>query len=149
MKGDFLKKKIEDTGITAAEVAAALGITPQNLNSKFKSDTVKVDLLLDVARFLDKDLDYFLHDLPEAKGISLQYKENLYKVAEPAQTYKNTEGGLIGLFAEEVVKLLKPRLDAQDKNIKEVSDRISLKEEMEALKSEIKKRSAVLPKQEN
>jgi hypothetical protein len=87
---------------------------------------------------LEKDLEFFLRDLPEAKGISLLDKQKIDTAAEPSTNYGEKEDdGLLKAMAMEVVKHLKPLLKQYDYKIQEVHDRISLKEEMEALRSEI------------
>lgn len=52
MDGKQLKRIIEDSGRKTADAAAALGITPQSLNSAFHSTDVKSGTLERVASWL-------------------------------------------------------------------------------------------------
>ena len=63
MTGEFLKMKIKMSGYQQVEVAESLGISPQALESKLKSQDVKVSFLLQVANAINKNVYYFFDDL--------------------------------------------------------------------------------------
>lgn len=65
MTGDFLKTKIKMSGFQQVEVAEKLGITPQHLESKLKSQDIKVSFLLEVARAINKNIYYFFDGLSD------------------------------------------------------------------------------------
>ena len=45
MKGEFVKNKLKKEGYILEEIALAMGISPQNLQSKLKSSDIKVGVL--------------------------------------------------------------------------------------------------------
>jgi hypothetical protein len=62
MTGDFVKKKIETAGYQLNNVAEILCISPQNLHSKLKTKDIRVSLVVDIAKAINKPLDYFFSD---------------------------------------------------------------------------------------
>lgn len=59
-------------------------------------------------------------------------------VAEPVEQYGNKYDAIFKLMADGILEALGPTLKSYDKKIQDVHDRISLKEEMEALRDDIK-----------
>ncbi len=76
MNGDFLRKKIEDSGFQLFEVAKNLGITQQNLQSKLKTSDVKVSFLEDLASAINKNVYYFFEDSNKTKSTENVIKKN-------------------------------------------------------------------------
>ncbi len=60
MNGQELKDILKNEGFKMAEVARRIGITPQSLESKFKTQSVKHEFIEEVARAINRDADYIL-----------------------------------------------------------------------------------------
>lgn len=103
MTGDFLKKKLEDAGFTALQVAELIGISPQNLNNKFNSSTVKVDFLIKIASAVNKSVYFFLDGLED---FSEDDRRNQNKTVDD----KKKRDPLISLLSEEVSHKIKQDL---------------------------------------
>ena len=56
MTGDALKNKLKGYEVSLTELAETLGITKQNLNSKFKSSDVGISFITDVAKAVNKSV---------------------------------------------------------------------------------------------
>ena len=54
MTGEELRNKIKGKGISMKQVAAGMGITSQNLNSKLNAQNVKSDFLSKVEAIIDR-----------------------------------------------------------------------------------------------
>lgn len=61
MKGEVIKQKLKDGGYILDDVATSMSISPQNLNSKLKSNDIKVGVLEDIAKAINKSVDYFFN----------------------------------------------------------------------------------------
>ena len=59
MDGKQLKKILREAGVSQADLAAALGTSPQNLNSALSGDNVKSGIVEAIAQFLGKPVSYF------------------------------------------------------------------------------------------
>ncbi len=60
MRGEEVKKIIEDDGIPLNEVAGRLGISPQNLNNWLSVNDMKVGILNKIAKAINKNIYYFI-----------------------------------------------------------------------------------------
>lgn len=66
MDGKHIKDILKEAGVSQAELAAALGTSPQNLNSALSGDNVKTGILEQVAEYLGKPISFFYDgELPE------------------------------------------------------------------------------------
>jgi hypothetical protein len=59
MSGDDVKKKLSENGYKLVDIAAILGVIPQNLHSILKSDDVKTGVLEKIAFAINKDICFF------------------------------------------------------------------------------------------
>lgn len=66
MTGEYVKKKIENAGFQLNTVAELINVSPQNLHSKLKTKDVRVSLLLDLAKAINKSVYYFFEDSDDA-----------------------------------------------------------------------------------
>ncbi len=62
MKGADLKAEIKRQGKSLTEVAEALGMSQQNLNSALSGDNIKTGTLERVAGFLGKPISFFYNE---------------------------------------------------------------------------------------
>ena len=70
-----LRKLIEDTGVSQTELAAAIGVTRQAVNSYTLGNTVpNSDVLLNIAKYFDVSSDYLL-GLSDVKSVDVTKKE--------------------------------------------------------------------------
>lgn len=67
MTGEFVKLKLKEEGIELVDVANAMGITPQNLQSKLKTSDIKVGVLEIIASAINKSI-YFFFDNNNSKS---------------------------------------------------------------------------------
>ena len=59
MKGEFVKNKLKKEGYILEEIALAMGISPQNLQSKLKSSDIKVGVLEEISKSINKSIYFF------------------------------------------------------------------------------------------
>lgn len=76
MNGDFLRKKIENTGFQLVDIAEKLNISPQDLQSKLKAKDVKVSFLQNLAQAINKNVYFFLDDDEKTKDVENVTEEN-------------------------------------------------------------------------
>lgn len=62
MDGKRIKQALVDAGVNQAELAAALGMTPQNLNKILSGDNIKTGTLERVAQFLGRPISFFYNE---------------------------------------------------------------------------------------
>jgi transcriptional regulator with XRE-family HTH domain len=60
MRGEEVKRIIEDDGIPLNEVAEKLGISPQNLNNWLNVKDMKIGILNKIAKAINKNIYYFI-----------------------------------------------------------------------------------------
>ncbi|MBK5213408.1 MAG: hypothetical protein JJE55_07090 [Flavobacteriaceae bacterium] len=119
-------------------LAKKLGYSsPEKIYRLNRSESAKpsFDMINDFGNaFETLDLRWFI----TGEGEIEQNNTNKFaQVAEPSQAYGNKNDDLFKLFAEMVMAAIAPTLKNQDEKIQEVHNRISLKEEMEALRDDI------------
>tara|TARA_R100001369_G_scaffold47280_2_gene73675 strand:+ start:1040 stop:1513 length:474 start_codon:yes stop_codon:yes gene_type:complete len=132
------------------ELAEKLGYnSPEKLYRLNRSETARpsFDMISDFASAFDTlNLRWFI----TGKGSIEKINTNEFdKAAEPGDQYQTSgskEVGLFKLLAAELFNELEPRLKNYDKKLEELHDRISLKEEIEDLKSEISNKGAAKTK---
>lgn len=56
MTGEELKSIIANEGYKLADIAEALGMTPQNLNSRLKAKVIRKEFLNEIERIIKKDI---------------------------------------------------------------------------------------------
>ncbi len=115
MTGDFVKKKLKNIGIPLIEVALNMGISSQNLESKLKSNDVKVGVLENIAKAINKNVYFFFEDY------------NKYKMSESTQLVKEGIGGYkkecnLCFEKERVILQQKELIDQLKKIIKLLED---------------------------
>lgn len=62
MDGKRIKQALVDAGVNQAELAAALGMTPQNLNKILSGDNIKTGTLERVAEYLGRPISFFYNE---------------------------------------------------------------------------------------
>lgn len=67
MSGEELKKKLDDAGITQAEIARRLGVIPTSVWQSLTAKDVKSGFLEDICHAFDKDMSFF-YDIPSKRG---------------------------------------------------------------------------------
>lgn len=72
MKGEEVRKKLLDNGFVLKQIAETLNMSPQAFNSKLNTKNVTLDTLNDIAKAINKNVDFFLSDLVEmgAKSVA-------------------------------------------------------------------------------
>lgn len=69
MNGKTIRDALQREGRTMVDLAAFLGITPQNINNILTKDNIKSGMVEAVAQFLGKPMSYFYGEAePEAEG---------------------------------------------------------------------------------
>ena len=68
MDGKRIKQALVDAGVNQAELAAALGMTPQNLNKILSGDNIKTGTLERVAEYLGRPISFFYNEGNIASG---------------------------------------------------------------------------------
>ena len=63
MTGEELKRKLDGTGLSQAEIARRLGVIPQSMTQYFKADDVRSGTLERLCEVLNKDMSFF-YDIP-------------------------------------------------------------------------------------
>lgn len=72
MNGKDVKRILSKAGYKPIDIANALGITPQTLNSRFNAKNIKIDFLEELCRATGEKMSLFKEyslDLDESKGI--------------------------------------------------------------------------------
>lgn len=128
MNGDFIRKKIEESGFQLVEVARRMKISPQDLQSKLKSKDIKVSFLLNIAQSINKNLYYFF----ETKGENFVTDENSNNNGNNNSNIPNVNK----LLPTEATSKEKPLLD--DKIFMPPDLFTSYDQEFQKLESEIK-----------
>lgn len=82
MTGDFVKKKIEKADFQLNAIAKKLHVSPQNFHSKLNVQDIRVGFLLEIAKAINKPLDYFFEDYEEFKRTKLPIDINKEKEFE-------------------------------------------------------------------
>ena len=62
MDGKRIKQALIDAGVNQADLATALGMSPQNLNKILSGDNIKTGTLERVAAFLGKPISFFYNE---------------------------------------------------------------------------------------
>jgi len=62
MTGDYVRNALLNNGYVLADVANEMGITPQDLNSKLKTNDIKVGVLEKIAEAINKNVYFFFPD---------------------------------------------------------------------------------------
>lgn len=111
--------------------------SPEKLYRLSRSEAAKpsFDMIKDFgAAFKSLNLRYLIAGEGQIEN---SYTNEFEKAAEPTTEYGNKYDQIFKLMAEGIIEAIHPKLKEYDAKIQEVHDRISLKEEMEALRSEI------------
>ncbi len=99
MKGEFVKNKLKEKGYILEDVALAMGISPQNLQSKLKSNDIKVGVLEEISKSINKSI-YFFFEQQIPKELN-----------EPFEVYERQPKLIDGdVIAEKVFQKLSPQL---------------------------------------
>lgn len=73
MTGQYVKAKIEGLGLSLAEVARRLHISPQTLNKRLNVDDIKVGVLREIATAINQSVYFFLE---EGSTVTVQNQAN-------------------------------------------------------------------------
>lgn len=83
MTGKDIRRKIELAGVSYADVASFLGISPQALNSRLNGADLKLSFIQQVADAINKPIYYFfkedplsLHVQEDQTGYQIQYRRD-------------------------------------------------------------------------
>jgi transcriptional regulator with XRE-family HTH domain len=99
MKGEFVKNKLKKEGYILEDVALAMGISPQNLQSKLKSGDIKVGVLEEISKSINKSIYFFFE----------QHFPN--ELNEPVEVYERKNTNIDGdNIAEKVYQKISPQL---------------------------------------
>ena len=63
MKGDDVKEKLKETGLTLKEVSDRMGISPQALHNILKTEDIKVGVLKSIADAINETVYFFFEDI--------------------------------------------------------------------------------------
>ena len=114
--------------------------SPEKLYRLNRSENAKpsFDIINDFGRAFSKlNLRWFITGKGDIEAVNTN---NFASVNEESAEYKTETDKydqIFDLLGEMIMKAIEPKLKAYDKKIQEVHDRISLKEEMEALRKDI------------
>jgi transcriptional regulator with XRE-family HTH domain len=108
MTGNYVKNKLKASGFKLVDVAVKMGITPQNLEGKLKSNDIKVGVLESIAKSINKSV-YFFFDSHKSLN-----KPNI--IEEPRISYVSE--CRICKEKERVIKQQQALIDQQQKIIK-------------------------------
>ena len=98
MKGKFVKNKLKKEGYILEDVALAMGISPQNLQSKLKSSDIKVGVLEEISKSINKSIYFFFE----------QHISN--QLNEPVESYASNTSIDADIIAEKVYQKISPQL---------------------------------------
>ena len=98
MKGEFVKNKLKKEGYILEDVALAMGISPQNLQSKLKSSDIKVGVLEEISKSINKSIYFFFE----------QHISN--QLNEPVEPYAINTSIDADIIAEKVYQKISPQL---------------------------------------
>ena len=98
MKGEFVKNKLKKEGYILEDVALAMGISPQNLQSKLKSSDIKVGVLEEISKSINKSIYFFFE----------QHISN--QLNEPVEAYASNTSIDADIIAEKVYQKISPQL---------------------------------------
>jgi transcriptional regulator with XRE-family HTH domain len=70
MSGDEMRKILSDNNIKLKELAETLNISPQTLNSRLNAKEMKLETIKDIAKSINKSLDFFLRFENTAREIT-------------------------------------------------------------------------------
>lgn len=121
MTGEYVKNKLKNSGYVLDDVARGLNITPQNLQSKLRSSDIKVGVLEDIAKAINKNVYFFFEDNPQQKGIEVNEAAKIYQLKTDAVVNGNQK---IPLYDIEAVAGLVPLF--KDAKETEAIDHISI-----------------------
>lgn len=62
MKGEIIRQALKDNDYVLDEVAKAMGISPQSLNNRLNSSDIKVGVLEEIAKAINKSIDFFFSE---------------------------------------------------------------------------------------
>lgn len=68
MTGEELKSIIANEGYKLADIAEALGMTPQNLNSRLKAKVIRKEFLNEIERIIKKDISSVYRQMANAEN---------------------------------------------------------------------------------
>ena len=121
MTGEFLRKKVENAGFQSNALAELLGISPQNLNNKYNSSSIKVEFLVLVAKSINKSIYYFLEGYSLADEMlksKIEVEKSEYVTIQDFNELKNSLEDQISELVKSV-GLIEIEIDAsKDKNKK-------------------------------
>lgn len=109
MTGDFVRNKLLSEGYVLAEVASEMDISPQDLNSKLKTNDIKVGVLEKIAEAINKNVYFFFDNRSELvnEGGSV-YKLRSDRILSESQSIPlydiEAVAGLVPLFQDTVAK---------------------------------------------
>lgn len=90
MDGNFIRQKIEESDLQLNEVAIRLGISPQNLQNKLKSQDIKVSFLREIAEAINKSVYFFFEETKSEKNLIIPNDKKNDKVFDSKRNVKNT-----------------------------------------------------------
>lgn len=120
MNGEFIRQKIKDAGFQLVDVAKKLNISPQNLESKLKTNDVKVNFLIEISNSINKSIYYFLKDLDQNQ-LPL---DHLSETDIQGATHKISSSCRACIEKERVIESLKQTITAKERIIEMQDARI-------------------------
>ena len=99
MKGEFVKNKLKKEGYILEDIAIAMGISPQNLQSKLKSSDIKVGVLEEISKSINKSIYFFFE------------QQAINELNEPVEAYRSKLDSIdADSIAEKVYQRISPQL---------------------------------------
>lgn len=121
MTGEYVKNRLKNSDYVLDDIARTLGITPQNLQSKLRSSDIKVGVLEDIAKAINKSVYFFFEDDTPDTAMKVIDHSKIYKL----KTDKVVNGNQsIPLYDIEAVAGLVPLF--QDTKEDQAIDHISI-----------------------
>ena len=78
MKGTDVKRILKACGYTQSAVAKSIGMNQQTMSEALKSDNIRIELLKQIAKAIDKDVAFFFNEVKtDSKQIELLYEATI------------------------------------------------------------------------
>jgi len=78
MTGNYVKNKLKIAGFKLVDVAHKMGISPQNLEGKLKSNDIKVGVLESIAKAINESVYFFFDELKPLKSNEVNEPQEVY-----------------------------------------------------------------------
>lgn len=111
MTGEVLKRKLDGTGLSQAEIARRLGVIPQSMTQYFKADDVRTGTLERLCEVLNKDMSFF-YDIP-SKHVTDEDDEIITGMRDAIEALQHENSSL----KAELIRLENIKLPTKDSKV--------------------------------